>query len=64
LAKEQSPNKYPGPQQYFKVPPIDKTNPNKPKEEMEAPEGSPKNYYQNRDRTDKKIYKPMKSYVF
>jgi hypothetical protein len=27
-------------------------------------EGSPKIYYMNRDKTDKRLYKPMKSYVF
>jgi hypothetical protein len=69
LAKEQSPSKYPGPQQYFKTHTFDRLNPNpKPGEEnakeKEQPEGSPKMYYQNRDRTDKRIYKPMKSYVF
>ena len=27
-------------------------------------DGSPKIYYMNREKTDKRIYKPMKSYVF
>jgi hypothetical protein len=59
--------KYPGPQNYWKSPAI-KENKRSPKKEKEASEegeeGSPKVYYMTREKTDKRVYKPMRSYVF
>lgn len=68
LAKEQSPSKWPGPQQYFKTPAFNFGSKSLKKGEDEATkdetEGSPKIYYMNREKTDKRLYKPMKNHVF
>jgi hypothetical protein len=70
LAKERSPLRNPGPQQYFKTPMVKFPQGGSPKKiaEEKTPkeegEGENKIYYLNRDKTDKRVYKPMKSYFF
>jgi|LauGreDrversion4_2_1035121.scaffolds.fasta_scaffold310086_5 hypothetical protein len=66
--KEENPSKWPGPQQYFKTPieRFEKKKKKKGDEEgaaMEA-EDDKKEFYSDRKKIDKRIYKPMKSHIF
>jgi hypothetical protein len=57
----------PGPQHYWKTMPYNKLQKNKKTGEEKAPEqveGQPKIYLLNREKTDKRIYKPMRSHIF
>lgn len=65
--KEETPAKWPGPQQYFKTPLVSVQKKTKKKgEEAEAAvdDGDKKEFYTDRNKTDKKIYKPMKTHIF
>ena len=65
--RENNPRRYPGPQQYWKTLPYDKTHKKKKKDEQPPQvddDGKPKVYYLNREITDKRVYKPMKSHIF
>jgi len=64
--KEENPQTYPGPQQYWKTLPYSKTK-KKKKDDDESEkqeEDGPKKYLQNREVTDKRVYKPMKGHLF
>jgi len=64
--KEENPSTYPGPQQYWKTLPYNKTKKKKKddEEEEKQEEDGPKKYLLNRELTDKRVYKPMKKHVF
>jgi hypothetical protein len=65
--KTANPPKYPGPQQYFKTPlqKFEKKKKKKDEEEAVAMEGEEnKEFYSDRKKIDKRIYKPMKSHIF
>ena len=65
--KEENPAKWPGPQQYFKTP-LEKFEVTKIKNgeegEAAADDGDKKEFYSDRRKTDKRIYKPMKGHIF
>ena len=59
--------KYPGPQQYFKTPLQSFEKKAKKGENEEAAAGDDevkKDIYSDRNKIDKKIYKPMKGHIF
>lgn len=66
--KEENPPKYPGPQQYFKTPLQKFEKKKKKKDDEEGVAGDTgdekKEFYSDRKKIDKRIYKPMKSHIF
>lgn len=60
---------YPGPQKYWKIPSEQqlygkRKKKKKPLEELQVNDDGTKNYYLYRETTDKRVYKPMKSYIY